>query len=98
MVYWYESAVTTCLAAWGTTLSWNSAKSASSKIHIALGRFLIPVGFASSAYIVMRSKDYYEEAVDKHAAWLVFQGSLGASAASFTRLVLGAANPWRYVM
>ena len=98
MVYWYESALVTCLAAWGTTLSWPNTTSAGTQRLLAVGRFALPVGIAGSALWMMRSKDYYEEAVDKHAAWLVFHGALGASAASLTRLVFKAASPWRYVI
>ena len=96
MVYWYESAVVTCIAAWGTSLSWPATSSGANALQ-KFGRLAAPIGVAGAAWYLMRSKDYYAECVDKHAAWLGFHGALGVSAAGMARLAFGAVSPWRYV-
>ena len=65
MIYWYESACLTCLAAWGTTLGWsqvsNMAKTAveKSRSFASIGRLFLPVGLTAGAFIALRRKDYY---------------------------------------
>ena len=98
MVYWYESAFVTCLAAWGTTLTWERGSNLPTSTPLLKGlRFALPFGIAGAAFWLMRNRDYYNQSLDKHASWLVFQGALGATVANLAKVAFSAASPWRYV-
>ena len=61
MVYFYESALVTCLSAYGTTLAWSSASQAHATPRTArfMLRMAAPVGVAATAFYYMVKKDYY---------------------------------------
>ena len=82
LVYWYESAALSCLSAWGTTLSWSDSLVKTAMTTKKMARYLVPVGLAGVAYVALVKKDYYKEPLDKHLAWFVFHGALGASMAN----------------
>ena len=99
MVYWYESACLTCLAAWATTLSWPQTSSNSGRnVAMLAGRIILPLGFTAGSLWALKKKDYYEETLDKHLAWLGFHGAIGVSMASGVRILFRATDPRRYAM
>ena len=100
MVYWYESACLTCLAAWATTLSWPQTSSNPKGRNIALlsARIILPLGFTAGSLWALKKKDYYEETLDKHLAWFTFHGAIGASMASGVRLIFRGSDPRRYAL
>ena len=98
LVYWYESAVLSCLCAWATTLSWSESAAKTAMTGRQMARYLMPIGMAGVAYAALVKKDYYKESLDKHLAWLVFHGALGASMANAVHFCFAAGDPRRYVL
>ena len=98
LVYWYESAVLTCLAAWGTTLGWSQTAATTALTGRQKARLLAPVGVAGVAYFALVKKDYYKESLDKHLAWVIFHGALGVGMANAVHFCFKVGDPRRYVL
>lgn len=62
-----------------------------------MARLFLPVGITVGAFWALTRKDYYEEALDKHLAWITFHGALGACLANGVKLAFKVQDPRRYV-
>ena len=91
LVYWYESAALTCIAAWGTTLGWSQTASLRQGWTAqSAARLALPIGLTAGAFYALLRTDYYKKSLDKHMAWIAFQGALGVCMANSVKLLFKA--------